>query len=53
MHQFGSKLFGVIMWKLFIFEPFFNDNKTKSKLKIALEFRGVLGVVGKPLASQI
>jgi hypothetical protein len=27
--------------------------KEKSKLKIVLECEGVLGVVGKPLASQI
>jgi hypothetical protein len=36
-----------------IIEPFFNDNQIKSKLKIALDFGGVLGVVGKLLVSQI
>jgi len=53
MHQLGLKLFRVIVWKLLIIKPFFNDNQIKSKLKIALEFGGVIGVVGKPLASQI
>jgi hypothetical protein len=30
---------------------FFNENKIKSKLKTLLEFGGIIGVAGKPLAS--
>jgi hypothetical protein len=29
---------------------FLNENYTKSRLKTVLEFEGILGVVGKPLA---
>ncbi len=55
MHQLGLRLFGVTVWKLLIIESchFVNENQTKLKLKTVLEFGVVLGVVGKPLASQI
>jgi hypothetical protein len=50
-----SRLFGATVWKnLLIIEPFSQQKlKKKSTLKTVLEYGGILGVVGKPLASQI
>jgi hypothetical protein len=51
VHQFGLKLFEATMWTLLIIERLFSEKK--SKLKIVSKFGDILGVVGKPLASQI
>jgi hypothetical protein len=52
VHQCGLKLFGVIMWKLLIIEPFLRK-KFKLKLKFVLEFGNVPHVIGNFFASQI
>ncbi len=44
MHWLGFKFFGVIVYWTIFFIEFFE----KPKLKIILEFGGVLGIVGKP-----
>jgi hypothetical protein len=46
-------LFGTIIWKLLIIEPFFDEYYRKSNLKTILELGGILGVISKPLVSQI
>jgi hypothetical protein len=53
VHWLGLKLFGVIVWKLFIIESFFQWKLITSKLKIVLEIGGIPGVGGKCLANQI
>ncbi len=53
--EFGSRagLLPCTVWKLLIIQPFSKRKLNKIELKTVLEFRGVLGVVGKPLASEI
>jgi len=36
-----------------IIQMFFTKNERKLKLKLVLEFGGVFGILGKPLASQM
>jgi capsule polysaccharide export protein KpsC/LpsZ len=40
VHRLGLKLLGVMMWKLLIIEPFFNEKEEKLKLKKMLESGG-------------
>ncbi len=51
VHQLGLGVFGTMMCKMLIIEPFSQWKLKKLKLKFVLEFRGVLGVVGKLSAS--
>jgi len=53
VHQLGLRLFGAMLWKLLIIEPFFRWKLNKIEIETVLEFGGVLGVVGKPSMSQI
>jgi len=56
VHWLGLRLFGATMWKLLVIEPFsqWKLNKIETEnLKTVLEFGGIFGVVGKPLASHI
>jgi hypothetical protein len=53
VHTLGLRLFGATVWKLLIIEPFSQWKLNKIKTETVLKFGGILGVVGKPLASQI
>jgi len=47
------KMFKATMWNLLIIDHFFIDFFEKPRLKIILEFEGVLVIVGKPSTSLI
>ncbi len=47
VHWFGLRMFGIMMYKLLIIEPFSHRNEKKSKLRIVWEFGCVLRVIRK------
>jgi predicted membrane channel-forming protein YqfA (hemolysin III family) len=48
------RMFGVTMWNLLIFEPFFHSIFfKKSRLKTIFQFGDILGIVRKPSPSLI
>jgi hypothetical protein len=53
MHRLGLGLFGPMVWKLLIIDPFSQRKLNKIEIKNFIGFQGILGVGGKPLASQI
>jgi hypothetical protein len=53
VHQLGLRLFGIMVWKLLIIEPYFpwklNEFETKNYIRIW----GHFGISGKPSVNQI
>jgi hypothetical protein len=51
--RLGSRLFGATVWKRLIIEAFFQGKLNKIETELYWNLGGILGVVGKPSASQI
>jgi hypothetical protein len=52
-HKLGLGLFGIMVWKLLIIEPFFQWFLKKSQPKTTLVSRGVISFFGMPLINHI
>jgi hypothetical protein len=52
-HQLGLRVFGIMVWKLLIVEPFFPWKLNEFETKNCIGIWGHLGVIGKPSVNQI